>query len=210
MSPSSHVEIERKYDVDESAEVPDVVGVGPIAVVEPVEVIELDAIYFDTADFLLAQNRTALRRRSGGDDAGWHIKRVVAEGRTELHWPLGDNSEVVPAEIRSEVRDIVRDGELRAIARVHNRRENRRLLDAAGYPVAEVSDDHVAAENLIDGSRRKWREWEVELLAAAPDSEVERTRLLDAIEGVVIQGGARVSLSSSKVARALGIDAMTS
>jgi inorganic triphosphatase YgiF len=211
MSHSSQVEIERKYDVGEHVEVPDLVGARPIAVVEAVEVVELTAVYFDTAELHLARGRTALRRREGGSDAGWHIKskQPADEGRTELHWPLetGDGGqEDVPAEVRAKVEHLAGTHALHPVARVVNHRENRRLLDAAGYPVAELSDDHVRAENLIDGSQRAWREWEVELLAAAPDTRAKRAKLLDSIESILLDAGAEISASSSKVARALGID----
>jgi inorganic triphosphatase YgiF len=208
MSRSSQVEIERKYDVGTTTEVPDLVGAGTIAIVEAVEVIDLDALYYDTDEFDLATNRTALRRREGGSDAGWHIKskQPGAEGRTELHWPIGGDERVVPAEIRAQVEPLTLGHALRPVARITNRRENRRLLDAAGYPVAELCDDHVHAENLTDGSTREWREWEVELLAAAPDTRAMREALLDSIETIVLAAGAVVSSSSSKLARALGID----
>jgi inorganic triphosphatase YgiF len=211
MSHSSQVEIERKYDVGEGIEVPDLIGARPIAVVEAIEIIELTAVYFDTAELHLARGRTALRRREGGSDAGWHIKskQPADEGRTELHWPLETGAggpDGVPAEVLAHVEHLAGAHELHPVARVVNHRENRRLLDAAGYPVAELSDDHVSAENLIDGSRRTWREWEVELLAAAPDTRAKRAKLLDAIEGILLDAGAEVSTSSSKVARALGLD----
>ncbi|TAM67664.1 MAG: CYTH domain-containing protein [Microbacteriaceae bacterium] len=217
MSRSSQVEIERKYDVSATTRVPDLIGAGTIAVVEAVEVIDLDAIYYDTDELHLARNRVALRRREGGADAGWHIKikRPEAEGRTELRWPIGPaevnaQTAVVPAEVQAEVEALTAGHPLRAVARISNRRENRRLLDAAGYPVAELSDDHVRAENLIDASTREWREWEVELLAAAPDTRTKRTALLDAIEAILLPSGAVVSPSSSKLARALGVDEATS
>jgi len=216
MSHSRQIEIERKYDVEEAPTVPDLVGAGTIAVIDVPEIIELDALYYDTDEFDLAHNRTALRRRSGGSDAGWHIKSAEPgdEGRTELHWPLasdGDQTDAatpstVPAGVREQVEHLVSGRALHPVARVRNRRENRRLLDAAGYPVAELSDDHVNAENLMDGSVRSWREWEVELLAAAPDTRSKRTELLDTIEGILLAAGATPSTSSSKLARALGID----
>jgi hypothetical protein len=202
MAHSSHLEIERKYDVDAGAVVPELVGIGPIAVVEGPETIELDARYFDTASLRLATRRIALRRRSGGDDEGWHIKSDGDEGRTELRWPLeGDD---VPEEIRQHLSDIVGDEELVPIARVLNERIARRLLDAAGYPIAEIVDDHVRSEDLRGGGRSGWREWEVELLAAAPDTRKARTALLDEIELRVFEAGAQPAASASKLARALG------
>lgn len=216
---TSTIEIERKYDVTETAGVPAFVGVGPIAVIEAPEVRELDAVYYDTIDLKLAHARVALRRREGGPDAGWHIKRDVEEGRMEQHWSLGieadDRAAVsdsrgraegrasVPQFLVEELADLIGEAELVPIARVRNHRMVSRLLDAAGYPVAEYCDDHVTGENLVTGGRETWREWEVELSAAAPDSRRARTELLDGLEQVVIAAGGHPSQSSSKLARAL-------
>ena len=37
----------------------------------------LEAVYYDTEDLRLAQAGVTLRRRRGGDDAGWHLKLPV-------------------------------------------------------------------------------------------------------------------------------------
>ncbi|GAB3608761.1 hypothetical protein GCM10027414_08860 [Humibacter ginsengiterrae] len=213
---TSTIEIERKYDVTETADVPAFVGVGPIAVIEAPEVRELDAVYYDTAGFALAHARVALRRREGGPDEGWHIKRDVEEGRMEQHWSLaiesdehgssgahGDGRPSVPALLIEEVTALIGDAELMPVARVRNHRVVSRLLDAAGYPVAEYCDDHVTGENLTTGGRDTWREWEVELSAAAPDSRRARTELLDGLEQVVLAAGGHPSQSSSKLERVL-------
>ncbi|GAB3807738.1 hypothetical protein GCM10028798_32720 [Humibacter antri] len=215
---TSTIEIERKYDVTETAGVPAFVGVGPIAVIEPPEIRELDAVYYDTADHALARARVALRRREGGPDAGWHIKRDVEEGRLEQHWPLAVESDdgrpgdddvrgggwvPVPNPLLDEVTALIGGAQLHPVARVRNHRVVNRLLDAAGYPVAEYCDDHVTGENLVAGGRETWREWEVELSAAAPDSRRARTELLDGLEQVVLAAGGHPSQSSSKLERAL-------
>ena len=184
---TSTIEIERKYDVTDEAVTPAFVGVGPIAVIEVPEVRELDAVYFDTADLELARAHVALRRREGGLDAGWHIKRDAGEGRLEQHWALGEETgdgtkAAVPASVRSEVSELIGDAELRPVARVRNRRVVSRLLDAAGYPVAEYCDDHVTGSNLVTGGSETWREWEIELAAAAPDTQRGRAELLEALE----------------------------
>lgn len=203
------IEIERKYDVSEEAGSPAFVGVGPIAVVESPEVLDLDAVYFDTTDLALARAHVALRRRTGGGDAGWHIKRDADEGRVEEHWAIGEDdgsaggAASVPDPLRDDVRDLIGDARLQPVARVRNHRVVSRLLDAAGYPVAEYCDDHVNAENLLEATQSSWREWEIELLAAAPDSRKARTELLDGLEAVVIEAGGAPSTSSSKLERAL-------
>ena len=135
---TSTIEIERKYDVTETAGAPAFVGVGPIAVIEAPELRELDAVYYDTTDLKLAHARVALRRREGGPDAGWHIKRDVEEGRMEQHWSLGieaDDRAVVsdsresdearasvPQFLVEELSDLIGEAELVPIARVRTRR----------------------------------------------------------------------------------------
>lgn len=202
------IEIERKYDVTAEAGEPAFVGVGPIAVIEVPEVRELDAVYYDTERLALALAHVALRRREGGPDAGWHIKRDAGEGRTEQHWPLGEErgteeTASVPSWLSDEVRDLTAGQRLRPVARVRNRRVVSRLLDAAGYPVAEFCDDHVTGQNLMTGGSETWREWEVELSAAAPDSRRGRIELLDGLEAAVLRAGGTPASSSSKLERAL-------
>nr|MBA2308014.1 CYTH domain-containing protein [Pseudonocardiales bacterium] len=65
-------ETERKYDAQEQTQLPaldDLPGVS--ATVGPDEQT-LEAVYYDTDDLRLARSGVTLRRRSGGDDAGWH------------------------------------------------------------------------------------------------------------------------------------------
>jgi inorganic triphosphatase YgiF len=200
----SQTEIERKYDVDAEARHPLLVGVGAVAVQQEPERHELVATYFDTADLTLARNRTALRIRRGGHDEGWHVKEPAEEGRTERHWALTDGDEP-PADLREHLAPLIGDEPLLPIARVTNQRDSVVLLDAAGFEVAELTDDHVRSENLREGGTQEWREWEVELLAGAPDTRSGRTALLDGIEERLIAAGARPSESSSKLQRALGL-----
>jgi inorganic triphosphatase YgiF len=65
-------EIERKYESDESG-LPDLTGVAGVVSVIDKGVVSLDAVYYDTADERLAAASLTLRRRTGGDDAGWHL-----------------------------------------------------------------------------------------------------------------------------------------
>jgi len=84
MSTSEQAEIERKYDVDDEAVVPDLEGVTSVAggaerVLEAARVdraapVRLRAVYHDTDDHLLLRSRITLRRRTGGHDQGWHLK----------------------------------------------------------------------------------------------------------------------------------------
>jgi inorganic triphosphatase YgiF len=204
MTEHSQVEIERKYDVEEASTLPDLRGIGAIATAATPETIELVAVYHDTDALDLAAHRIALRRREGGHDAGWHIKEPAEEGRTERHWPSAPGETDVPEPVQSAVAEITAGRPLVPIARVRNRRIVTALLDAAGYQVAELCDDHVEATDLLTGTQRAWREWEIELSAAAPEERSDRTRLLDELESAVLAQGARASTTSSKLARALG------
>src|SRR3954449_12211899 len=82
------LEVEDKYDVDADA------VLGGLDVLPGVEVVavpvehELEATYHDTADLALARTGATLRRRTGGDDEGWHLKLPVEKGRQELHEPV--------------------------------------------------------------------------------------------------------------------------
>lgn len=88
---SRHREVERKFDADPGVPLPDLTELSDIvgSVGEPAE-IRLDATYFDTADVRLTGSGITLRRRTGGDDAGWHLKLPAGrDERTEVRRPLG-------------------------------------------------------------------------------------------------------------------------
>src|SRR4029453_15602585 len=90
------LEIERKYDATKSLRLPDLHNLpGVAAVAEPAE-HRLEATYFDTSDLRLARRGIPLRRRTGGADAGWHLKLPTPKGdREELQRPL-DSPDAVP------------------------------------------------------------------------------------------------------------------
>jgi inorganic triphosphatase YgiF len=214
MNEHSQTEIERKYDVEPDARPPFLVGAGAVATESAPDTFELVATYFDTADLTLAREHVAVRMRRGGHDQGWHVKLPAEEGRTELHWPLaaGDaepdtplSALVPPAELVATLAERTGGAPLAPIARVTNIRTTIVLQDAAGFDLAELSDDHVTAENLRDRSVRTWREWEFELLPGAPDTRAARTALLDAVENRLLEAGAVPSSSASKLQRALGL-----
>src|SRR5689334_20478282 len=82
-------ETERKYELADGAELPGWDGlIGVQALVGPEEQA-LEAVYFDTEDLRLARAGVTLRRRLGGQDAGWHLKLPVAgDSRDEVR--VGD------------------------------------------------------------------------------------------------------------------------
>ncbi|MFD3405203.1 CHAD domain-containing protein [Kribbella sp. NPDC058693] len=197
MPPTEQLEIETKYDVDDSVILPalhELPGVASVA--QPVE-LDLEAVYYDTADLDLAANKVTLRRRTGGEDDGWHVKFPVSSGeRLEVHYPLGRSVRSVPIAIVRTVRVHVRDHALVPVVTLQTRRIVHRLLDADGAVLAEVADDNVTA-TVGDGEPESWREWEVELVGG------DKLLLEDAGE-LLKSAGARPAGGPSKLARALG------
>ena len=135
MSPAQWDETERKYEVEGATLLPPLIGVHSVArLSQPVE-LALEAVYFDTAGLDLARHDVTLRRRSGGEDAGWHLKLPQdGDTRTELREPLGRATRTVPKALLPSVRARVRDRELAPIARISTRRLQYALIgdDGAG------------------------------------------------------------------------------
>lgn len=197
------MEIELKFDVDDDTAVPDWSALPGVASTGVAEVRELDAQYFDTTDVALGRAGYALRRRSGGPDAGWHIKGPrQGLGRSETHWPLTDD-DTVPAALRDAVAPVT-TGELHPLARIRNTRTAYALRSASGELVAEFDDDRVRTRDERGGVERAWREWEVELGPGAPEDDAARHELLVAISEAAYAAGARRAASASKIGRALG------
>ncbi|QWT23502.1 CYTH and CHAD domain-containing protein [Subtercola sp. PAMC28395] len=203
MSPQMHIEIERKYDVDAAAVVPDLTGAGLVVHVSAPETTTLEAVYYDTADLALAAQRIVLRRRTGGSDQGWHIKLPGDEGRLELHWPLGEDGPI-PDAVLDLVMVHLRNRPVSPVARITTTRTTTCLFGADDVAIAEVCDDLVSAGDVATGQLRVWREWEVELTDDAPGSPKKRDALLDSIEKQLSEAGASPASSISKLAHALG------
>lgn len=204
--PSTTFEIELTFDVDAGHELPDFMSIAGVAMVDALERRELDARYFDTADLVLSRAGTALRRREGGHDAGWHIKGPLrGDGRQETAWPLSEGSLDGPsAGIRVALADLIGDSALLPLARIRNERVAYALRDAAGGLLVEFVDDHVTALDLRRNVTRSWREWEAELGPAAPGDGESRKALLAAIREAARQSGAHPASVTSKLARTLG------
>src|ERR1035438_8142535 len=91
---SSVIETEHKFDVDTDFAFPDLAGLRPGALAQ-------------------AGPHIPLRRRTGGSDAGWHIKLPVSsDTRRELHFPLGRATGTVPSRAAALVAEWTQ-GELR-------------------------------------------------------------------------------------------------
>ncbi|MDZ8202672.1 CYTH domain-containing protein [Microbacterium sp. SSW1-59] len=201
--PQRTLEVEVKFDVEADVAVPDWSIVSAVASVTAGERRELDAVYFDTEEAELGRAGYALRRRTGGHDAGWHVKGPrLGAGREELGWPLGDGPVDDPPEaVRAAVAHIA-EGALAPLARIRNERVAYEMLDPAGEVIAEFVDDHVSTKDERGGVERRWREWEVELGPAAP---ADHEALFEEITRIAHAAGATEATSESKLARALGV-----
>jgi inorganic triphosphatase YgiF len=198
---TEHLEIESKFDVGTDFVVPDLRGVADGSGVTGPEVRLLAAHYYDTGDLRLAAAKVILRRRTGGPDAGWHLKlRAGAGSRRELQAPLGDEDAGVPPQLAALISEWVRDEPLRIVAVLETRRTVRNLTGADGQVLAEVADDLVTGRlpgpGDDPGEPVTWREVEVELVTGGP-------QILAAARSRLTAAGARPSSSPSKLARLL-------
>lgn len=187
-------ERERKYTL--SAEhLPDMVGLGPAS--RP-RVLRLEATYFDTPDLVLFEEGTTLRRRSGGDDDGWHLKTAAEDGaRLERRMPAGGPCRV-PIALRDIVAGLVEARPLVPVLRLTTVRTIRHLFGSDGDVRAEICLDRVEAELLVaPWKRSQWREVEAELSSDEPPAS------LDEIDRYLTDAGLRPAAHSSKAARVL-------
>lgn len=204
----SHHEIERTYalDPDTSADaVPDLTvlarldGLPGVAAVGDPVTADLEATYVDTDDLALTRAGVSLRRRTGGDDEGWHLKLPTAadpgSGRDEIHRPLGA-TENVPARLARPVTGWTRGRALEPVAVVRTERTTRLLLDVDGATLAEVADDRVTGVPTDEGPGTSWRELEIELVEAGPD-------LLEAADALLAGAGIEPSAQPRKIAAVL-------
>ena len=219
-------EVERKFDA----------AAGGTAVLDAVETMTgtagiaaaswhgeqlLDAVYYDTADLRLIRAGITLRRRTGGEDAGWHLKLPAgADTRDEIRLPLdapGSHPAVgadsgtaggltatpharadgaVPEELAALVRAYARGAALAAVMHIQTSRRVLRLLDGAGRILAEIAADHVSAESAGGSAATSWDEIEAELVTGGP-------ALLTAIDTQLRRAGARPAAAATKLQRAL-------
>jgi CHAD domain-containing protein len=200
---TKHVEVERKFDVVDSTTFPSFEGLWAVSRVERSTSQHLDAVYFDTPSHTLAAHHVTLRRRTGGSDAGWHLKLPAGpDARTEVRVPLGDD-DVVPPELLDIVLAIVRDHPVAPVARITTVRNIETLYGVDGAALAEFCDDQVSAwaadRGDEQGSEQQWREWELEL----SEGSTADLDLLNRLSNRLFDAGARPAGHGSKLARVL-------
>jgi CHAD domain-containing protein len=200
---SVQVEVERKFEGGPDVVLPELAGIGGVATVGDAVTHELDATYYDTPDLRLARARITLRRRTGGTDAGWHLKlpTAIAGSRREVHAPLGTRRTVVPRAVTEPVTAVLRGVRPQPVATLQTTRLVTDLLDAEGRVLAEVAADTVTGTALAPDAGSPadvttWREIEVELV------DGDRA-LLDDVTDALAAAGIRPSDSPSKLSRVL-------
>lgn len=206
---SRHVELEHKFDVTETTLSPSFDGLASVGRTEKLPTLALEAVYFDTPGYDLSANHVTLRRRTGGADAGWHLKLPAGQlARTEIHAPLGSGVDAadVPDELLDTVRAIVRDRPLVPVARIVTARDVTMIHDREGTPLAEFCDDRVTTCSLdtADGtvrSEQNWREWELELVDGTLE---DGPALLEHLGRRLHDAGATPAAHGSKLAKTLG------
>ncbi|MEV6149526.1 CYTH and CHAD domain-containing protein [Nonomuraea sp. NPDC052129] len=193
------IEIEDKFNVPSDYAIPDL---SKLAEISGPKSYQLVALYYDTPDLRLATRGITLRRRRGGDDAGWHLKLPKAKGvRQEITHPLTRSTKMVPAELAELVRAYTRGAELQVVAELDTRRTVTLLHDGP-TGLVEIADDRVKG-TVFDAKKSaggpgvvRWREVEAELLEGDQ-------ALLAKVGKRLRKAGATPSESASKLARLL-------
>jgi CHAD domain-containing protein len=216
-----HREVELKYAADDAFALPSLVELvaGLDATLAPSGAAlsdcvaaehRLEAVYFDTADLRLAVAGWTLRRRTGGEDSGWHLKVPAGTAtRNEIRFPPGRVPpgrlpRAVPDQLQSLVWAQTLGRPLVPVARISTQRTLRRLSDPTGRVLVEVADDRVTGQRIsgLDGSgvavgaATRWREIEVELADGAGG-------VMAALDGS-LRGRGLHDASPSKLAHVLG------
>ena len=224
-------DVERKYDPAGAGPaaleaVGGMIGVAGVAAVTPREEQILDAVYYDTKDLRLLRAGVTLWRRTGGADAGWHLKLPAgAASGEEIRLPLtapagrpagkpaGDAASgragtpaitprartagTVPEKLAALVRSRTQGAALAPVMRMRTSRGILRLLDEGSRTLAEIAADHVSAEPAAGSAATSWEEIKVELVTGGP-------KLLKAIDARLRRAGARPAVTATKLQRALG------
>ncbi|MDJ1370351.1 CYTH and CHAD domain-containing protein [Gulosibacter molinativorax] len=190
------VEIERKYAVPKGVRVPELDQLGAAS---PERFDILVADYYDTPDLALLNAHITLRRRTGGDDAGWHLKTPgTGDARHETRMPL-KRGRRIPIALRAEVAEIVGEKPLLPVVRIRTERTTTELYGEDGSARAEIVADVVDATVLRSdvNVHEVWAEVEVELAASEPEST------FGGIEELLGAAGIERSPSASKLGHIL-------
>jgi len=193
---STHREIESKLRVHALFELPDLAETFTVDTGEPFTML---ATYYDTPALALFRWGITLRHRSGGTDAGWHVKIPVSLGdsisRDELRLPPTKDDHV-PAALADIVSPLLLGQVLQPVVTLRTERTPSTLHSIDGAMV-ELVDDTVSIlddENVV----AVFRELEVEA-----SDDADSCALMAQVVQLLKQAGALPG-TSSKAASALG------
>ena len=195
-------EIERKYDAASGGTaaldaVNTMTGTAGVAAVPELPEQLLDAIYYNTADLRLIGAGITLRRRTGGEDAGWHLKLPAgADTRDEIRLPLTSADGAVPEELAAWSGPIpgVRRWRRWCASRPAARR--CRPVDGAGTGTRQDRRRPRVGQPADGSAATVWDEIEAELVTGGP-------ALLTAIDEQLRRAGARAAATKTKLQRVL-------
>lgn len=207
-------EVEHKLAVEDGFALPDLVGADAVVTVDEPQRHRLVAVYLDTPDLRLAREGVTLRRREGGDDAGWHLK-LPARGksaRTEVALPLRAGAvDDVPAELADLVTAHTRRRPLEPVAVLRTDRCTQVLRGADGTALAEVALDDVAVLDVSGGVPTAGALDDARVLSGFRELEVEERRAEEDAPPVLVEvlaclqaAGAQPGQLVPKAVRALG------
>jgi CHAD domain-containing protein len=155
-------EHEITFKVKQSWRMPDLSTLQPNGGAVDASTDELHATYFDTPQATLQRLGVTLRRRTGGADAGWHLK--VSDGPARTEFQSRDKGSRLPAALNRRIAGVLAGEELAEIATITTTRQATRLRDQHSALVVEVADDQVTGATIGETSKLdRWREVEVEL-----------------------------------------------
>jgi CHAD domain-containing protein len=191
-------EREIKFIAPTGFELPPLTDVGGDVFAGAVELLDLEATYYDTPDLRLARSGATVRHRN---NEGWVVKLprpLDGDGvltRDEHHFD--GKPDELPADVVDLVRALIRRSELEPVATLQTARRRVEIHDASGAPIAEVVDDRVM---VLDGPSNvpSFREVEVELTDRA--STTQRMVLVARLRAA----GASEPDPTPKLVRALG------
>ena len=189
-----HREREVTFEVQRSWQMPELGRLVPGGGVVEGSADELRAVYYDTNRRMLQRLGVTLRRRTGGPDAGWHLK--VPEGQARIEFQSRARGEKMPESLTRRLAGVLSGEDLREVATITTTRRASRLLDNDGVLLAEVADDEVVAAGVGETATvQQWREVEVELGSAGSEE------LLTTITKAFREAGAHPAPAQRKLDR---------
>src|SRR5918997_4995629 len=109
-------EHEITFKVKQSWRMPDISALQPEGRTVDASTDELQATYFDTRQATLQRLGVTLRRRTGGADAGWHMK--VTDGPVRTEFQSRARSSGLPAGLSRRLAGVLAGEELTEVATI--------------------------------------------------------------------------------------------